>query len=59
MHRGIAAPVVDGRRTGPPKAALYLLQRVPPASFVPAYLIGVGLRPEHAPAFTRQPPRCS
>jgi hypothetical protein len=28
---------------------------VPQASYVPAYLIGVGLRPEHAPAFARRP----
>jgi hypothetical protein len=32
MHRGIAAPVVDGRRTGPPKAALPVAAR--PASVV-------------------------
>lgn len=59
LHRGIAAPIVDGRRAGPPKAALDLLQRIPQASFVPAYLIGVGLRPEHAPAFARRPPQRS
>jgi hypothetical protein len=32
-----------------------LLEWFPAASFVPAYLIGIGLRPEHAPAFARRP----
>jgi 2-polyprenyl-6-methoxyphenol hydroxylase-like FAD-dependent oxidoreductase len=54
LHRAIAAPIVEGRRMGPPEPALALLQRIPKASFVPAYLIGVGLRPEHAPAFARR-----
>jgi 2-polyprenyl-6-methoxyphenol hydroxylase-like FAD-dependent oxidoreductase len=56
LHRVIAAPIVEGRRMGPPAPALALLRRVPKASFVPAYLIGVGLRPEHAPAFARRSP---
>jgi len=30
------------------------MEHVPQASFVPAYLIGVGFRPEHAPAFARR-----
>jgi 2-polyprenyl-6-methoxyphenol hydroxylase-like FAD-dependent oxidoreductase len=55
MHRGLVAPILDGRRLGPPKPVLALLQRVPQTSFVPAYLIGVGLRPEHAPEFARRP----
>jgi 2-polyprenyl-6-methoxyphenol hydroxylase-like FAD-dependent oxidoreductase len=59
MHRGLVAPIVEGRRMGPPKPALALLRRVPQASFVPAYLIGVGLRPEHAPEFARRPARGS
>jgi 2-polyprenyl-6-methoxyphenol hydroxylase-like FAD-dependent oxidoreductase len=55
LHRALVAPIVEGRRMGPPKPALALLRRVPQASFVPAYLIGVGLRPEHAPTFARRP----
>jgi len=54
MHRAIVAPIVEGRRMGPPKPALALVRRVPQASFVPAYLIGIGLRPEHAPDFARR-----
>jgi len=54
MHRTVAIPIIEGRRMGLPKPLLALLQRVPQASFLPAYLIGVGLRPEHAPAFARR-----
>jgi hypothetical protein len=54
MHRNLVAPIVEGRRMGPPKPVLALVRRVPQASFVPAYLIGVGLRPEHAPQFARR-----
>jgi 2-polyprenyl-6-methoxyphenol hydroxylase-like FAD-dependent oxidoreductase len=49
MHRGLVRPILDGRRMGPPKPVLALLRRVPAASYLTAYLIGVGLRPEHAP----------
>jgi 2-polyprenyl-6-methoxyphenol hydroxylase-like FAD-dependent oxidoreductase len=55
MHRAVIAPIIDGRQTGPPTPVLALMRRVPQASYVPAYLIGVGLRPEHAPAFARRP----
>ncbi len=53
MHRGFVAPIVEGRRLGPPKPLVALMSRVPKASYIPAYLIGVGLRPEHAPPFAR------
>jgi 2-polyprenyl-6-methoxyphenol hydroxylase-like FAD-dependent oxidoreductase len=55
MHRGLVSPIIEGRRMGPPKPVLALLRRVPQLSFVPAYLIGAGLRPEHAPQFARRP----
>jgi 2-polyprenyl-6-methoxyphenol hydroxylase-like FAD-dependent oxidoreductase len=56
LHRGFVGPLVEGRRAGPPKPVLALVQRLPQLSVVPAYLIGVGLRPEHAPAFARRAP---
>ena len=34
---------------------LRLVERVPWLAAVPAYLVGVGIRPEHAPAFARRP----
>ena len=51
LHRGLVRPILDGRRTGPPKPLLALLHRVPRTTSVTAYLIGVGFRPEHAPPF--------
>jgi 2-polyprenyl-6-methoxyphenol hydroxylase-like FAD-dependent oxidoreductase len=54
LHRGLVMPIVEGVRVGPPAPLLALIQRVPQLSFVPAYLIGVGLRPEHAPDFARR-----
>jgi 2-polyprenyl-6-methoxyphenol hydroxylase-like FAD-dependent oxidoreductase len=54
MHRGLVVPILEGRRMSPPRPVLTLLQRVPQLSSVPAYLIGVGLRPEHAPGFARR-----
>jgi 2-polyprenyl-6-methoxyphenol hydroxylase-like FAD-dependent oxidoreductase len=56
LHRTIALPIVRGSRSGPPKPLLALLRRFPAISAVPAYLIGVGPRPEHAPAFARRSP---
>jgi hypothetical protein len=35
---------------------LTVVQRFPALTLVPAYLIGVGLRPEHAPDFARRAP---
>ena len=57
--------VLQGRLIGPllrgadptPRAALFgLMERLPWLSFVPAYFIGVGVRPERAPAFARRGP---
>ncbi len=56
MHRALLGPIVQGRRSGPPKPVLALMRNFPPASFVPAYLVGVGFRPEHAPPFARRQP---
>lgn len=55
MHRTFARPVLEGRRTGLPKLVRALMLRFPAASFVPAYLIGIGPLPEHAPEFARRP----
>ena len=57
MHRGLVKPILDGRRTGPPKPVLAVLRRVPGAPHLTAYLIGVGLRPEHAPPSAARPLR--
>lgn len=54
MHRGLVVPVLAGRRGGPPAPIRHLLARFPRLTIVPAYLIGVGLRPERAPTFARR-----
>jgi 2-polyprenyl-6-methoxyphenol hydroxylase-like FAD-dependent oxidoreductase len=56
IHRLVIAPIVEGRRMGPPRPVLALMRRVPQASAIPAYLIAVGVNPEHAPEFARRPP---
>ncbi|PRX48298.1 2-polyprenyl-6-methoxyphenol hydroxylase-like FAD-dependent oxidoreductase [Prauserella shujinwangii] len=56
LHRMVVTPVVTGSRPGPPKPFIGLMRRFPRAAFVPAYLIGVGVRPEHAPRFARRAP---
>lgn len=55
MHRGLVTPILEGRRMGPPRPVLALMRRVPQMSSVTAHIIGVGLRPEHAPEFARRP----
>jgi 2-polyprenyl-6-methoxyphenol hydroxylase-like FAD-dependent oxidoreductase len=55
MHRKVAGPIVEGRQSTPPKPFLAFMRTVPGASLIPAYLVGIGLRPEHAPAFARRP----
>jgi hypothetical protein len=45
---------MDSGKTPAPGKSLYLLARFPQLSAIPAYLMGVGVRPEHAPAFARR-----
>jgi hypothetical protein len=47
-------PVMAGKRNGPPPVMIKLFARFPPLSYFPARLLGLGLRPEHAPAFARR-----
>jgi 2-polyprenyl-6-methoxyphenol hydroxylase-like FAD-dependent oxidoreductase len=54
MHRGIVRPVIEGRHSGPPRSMVTLLNLIPGARLIPAYLVGIGLLPERAPAFARR-----
>jgi 2-polyprenyl-6-methoxyphenol hydroxylase-like FAD-dependent oxidoreductase len=56
LQRGLLGPLLRGADPTPPSALLGLVQRLPWLSVVPAYFIGVGVRPEHAPAFARRGP---
>ncbi len=54
-HRRVIAPVLrEGRQVAVPRNVATLLRRVPWLRVVPAYLIGMGPRPEHAPAWARR-----
>jgi 2-polyprenyl-6-methoxyphenol hydroxylase-like FAD-dependent oxidoreductase len=55
LQRGLG-PLLRGADPTPPAAFLGVMQRLPWLSFVPAYFIGVGVRPERAPAFARRAP---
>jgi 2-polyprenyl-6-methoxyphenol hydroxylase-like FAD-dependent oxidoreductase len=56
LQRGLLEPLLRGADPTPPATLLGLVQRLPWLSVVPAYFIGVGVRPEHAPAFARRAP---
>ena len=50
LHRRLVQPVLDGAAVQPPAA----LARLPWLTAIPAYAVGVGVRPEHAPPFARR-----
>ena len=52
MHRGMSSG--RGLDIRPPAALRAVTERLPGLSVVPAYLVGVGIRPERAPAFARR-----
>jgi 2-polyprenyl-6-methoxyphenol hydroxylase-like FAD-dependent oxidoreductase len=54
MHRGLVIPVFRGADAEPPRALVALLNRLPWLSAIPARVLGVGIRPERAPAFARR-----
>ncbi|MEB3981755.1 FAD-dependent oxidoreductase [Mycobacterium sp. 663a-19] len=54
LQRALLGPLLRGADPTPPDALLGLMQRLPWLSVVPAYFVGVGVRPEHAPAFARR-----
>lgn len=54
LHLGLDA-ILRGGNLDPPAAFGALLRRLPWLSAIPAYVVGVGVRPERAPAFARRP----
>ena len=54
MHRGMSRQSGLDVHVQPPEALRKLVGRLPGVSVVPAYLFGIGIRPEHAPAFARR-----
>jgi 2-polyprenyl-6-methoxyphenol hydroxylase-like FAD-dependent oxidoreductase len=56
LHAVMLRAMGSGKTPSSSKA-LSILARFPQLSVIPAYLMGVGVRPEHAPAFARRAPR--
>lgn len=54
MHADLAGPIVSGRQAGPPGRLMTAAQWLPGLRTLAVYLVGVGLRPEHAPASARR-----
>jgi 2-polyprenyl-6-methoxyphenol hydroxylase-like FAD-dependent oxidoreductase len=54
LQSRLLGPLLRGADPTPPAALLGLVERLPWLSVVPVYFIGVGVRPEHAPAFARR-----
>jgi 2-polyprenyl-6-methoxyphenol hydroxylase-like FAD-dependent oxidoreductase len=58
LHRILMPVVLRGELTQPPPIVATAVARlfgwIPSLSAVPAYVVGVGLRPEHAPRFARR-----
>ncbi|MCW1958534.1 MAG: FAD-dependent oxidoreductase [Mycobacterium sp.] len=54
LHRALVVPVFRGAQPEPPAAFATLLRKLPGLSVIPARIIGVGVRPERAPAFARR-----
>ena len=48
---------IDSGKTPSPNKLLRVVARFPQLSVIPAYLMGVGVRPEHAPEFARRAPQ--
>ena len=55
LQRFLLGAVLQGREAvRPPAAVLKVVERVPQLTAIPAYVVGVGLMPQHAPDFARR-----
>lgn len=55
LDRRLIGPIVRGdAAAGPPNVVIRLVEALPWLTAVPAYLVGVGVRPERAPEFARR-----
>ena len=58
FDKRLFGPVVRGEdMSGPPPGLIRLFERMPWLALVPAYVVGVGVLPERAPAFARRSAR--
>lgn len=56
LQSALLSRVFGGSDPKPPALVFAVLRRLPWLSAIPAYFVGVGVRPEHAPAFARRAP---
>ncbi|WP_281269602.1 FAD-dependent oxidoreductase [Arthrobacter silvisoli] len=56
LHTAIFGPAVTRGLSGPPGPVVFAARRLPWLRKVPAFLLGFGPRPEHAPGFARRRP---
>ncbi len=57
MHTRLLLPILQGGDIiAPPAALTRLVELAPWLTVIPAYLVGVGIRPERAPKFARRTP---
>ncbi|MEB3022097.1 FAD-dependent oxidoreductase [[Mycobacterium] crassicus] len=54
LHRGLT-PILRGKDLNPPASLGVVMAKLPWLAAIPAYFVGVGVRPERAPAFARRP----
>jgi len=54
IHARLIMPALDGRVVAPPRRLVRLIRRLPVLTVIPALLIGIGPRPEKAPAWARR-----
>ncbi|MFL6141742.1 MAG: FAD-dependent oxidoreductase [Labedaea sp.] len=55
LHRLVVKPALSGKFATFPAAPLFLTKHIPALRAVPAYIVAIGPRPEHAPDFARRP----
>lgn len=55
IQRLLIGPVLRGEITSFPKAPIFLTRHIPALRAIPAYIVAIGPRPEHAPDFARRP----
>ena len=55
IDQRLLRPILAGGNGTAPPGALRLLRKVPALTAIPAFLVGVGIRPEQAPEFARRP----
>lgn len=57
IDRRLLGPIVRGGSAGPSPGLIRTVERLPWLTVIPAYLVGVGVRPERAPGFARRRPQ--